>query len=61
MNKTELQKVDKNKYKQKRKLFEMSGEALNLFAKNGGEAASSAVAKELARRAKKKAKKAKKI
>ena len=61
MNKNDLQKVDKFKYKEKRKFFEMSNKELKNFANGSDPVASDAAEKELKRREKKRSKKSKKI
>ena len=61
MNKKELQKVDKFKYKEKRKFFEMSGKQLKEIAKGSDMTASTAAEKELKRRDQRRKKKSKKV
>lgn len=61
MNKKELQKVDKFKYKEKRKFFEMSGKELKEHLKGADKEASAQAEQELQRRSQKKKKKDKKI
>ena len=61
MNKKQLQKIDKFKYKESRKYFEMSGKELKKLTQSGDITVSTAADKELKRRSKKKAKKSKGI
>ena len=61
MNKKKLQKIDKFKYKESRKYFEMSGKELKKLTQSGDITVSTAADKELKRRSKKKAKKSKGI
>jgi len=60
MNRKQLQKVDKFKYKESRKYFEMSGKELKKLTQSGDITVSTAADKELKRREKKKRTKDKK-